>query len=243
MKGTVIYETKAKWRPYLIVTDGTVSFDKFDPYAEYVDGEVHMVYFQSDPIKEKILIDAITERMAEIGVVPGDETKTVSFTRDGFPVFVGKTIENFINGSLRHYAYSHWIHSFEDLINVIKYKIPKNSFVCKPESYWNPKDFVLTVNRPIYRRVEGNKKRNTFDFIDIEMVIRSTDVDKRKVIENKEEIFNKAIARLETSKQFQNYGVPVNFLKMYQFVLRKDGTLLISFCLKQPVEFKESEEV
>lgn len=236
MKGTVIYETKAKWRPYLIVTDDMVNFDKFDPYAEHVDGEVHMVYFQSDPSMEKRLIDAITERMADIGVVPGDETKTVAFSAEGYPVYVGKTIEHFINGSLRHYVYDHWVISFDDLINRIKNDIPKHSFVCKPESYWNPSDFVLTVNRPIYRRAEGNKKKNTFDFIDIEMVIRSTDVDKRKVVENKDEIFNKAVAKLETSKQFQKYGVPINFLKMYQFVLRKDGTLLISFCLKQPVK-------
>lgn len=235
MYGTVIYETKAKFRPYLIVNDIThsVDFDKFDPFYEDTPDGVTRVCFRMDPKKEKVFIDTITKRMETIGVAPGDGTKTVAFSKCGYPVFVGKSIEEFVNGSLRHYVYNNWIDSFEDLLNHIKYRIPDRSFVCKPETLkWKPSEFILTVNRPVFRRADTNKKRNTFDFIDIEMVIRSTDVDKKKVIENKQEIFDKAIAKLKTSKQFQKYGVPLSFLKMYQFVLRKDGTLLISFCLK-----------
>ena len=235
MYGTVIYETNAKFRPYLIINDVThsVDFDKFDPFYEDTPDGVTRVCFRMDPKKEKLFIDTIKKRMEKIGVAPGDESKTVAFAKCGFPVFVGKSIEEFVNGSLRHYVYNHWINSFDDLLNRIMNYIPDHSFVCKPETAkWKPSEFVLTVNRPVFRRADGNKKRNTFDFIDIEMVIRSTDVDKKKVIENKQEIYKKAISKLMSSKQFEKYGVPISFLKMYQFVLRKDGTLLISFCLK-----------
>lgn len=230
MTGTVIYETKAKWRPYLILGNNVVEYDKFEPFYENIDGEAHIVYFQSDPKLEEILIKTIRDRMAEIGVDPDDSTKTVSFAKQGVPSYKGRSIESFINGPLRHYVYNHWLYSFEALITAIKTMNPR-SFCVKADE-WNPEEFVLTVNRPIYRRAAGNKNTKTFDFIDIEMVIRSTDADKRKVLENKAEIFNKAIEKLETSKQFQKYGVPINFLKMYQFVVRKDGTLIISFCMK-----------
>lgn len=235
MVGTAIYETKAKFRPYLIIDEDrhVVNFDRFDPFYEDTPDGIEKIYFRYDSEKSDKLINAIMKRMEKIGVAPGDETKTVAFAKDGFPRFVGKTIDNFIDGSLRQYVYKHWITSFDDLLNHISNYIPDRSFVRKPKAdRWEPSEFVLTVNKPVFRRSNSNKKRNTFDFIDIEMVIRSTDVDKKKVIENKQEIFDKAIAKLETSKRFQNYGVPVSFLKMYQFVLRKDGALLISFCLK-----------
>lgn len=230
MGDIVIYDTGNSWRPCLILRENVVEFDKFKPYAKYTNGVMDMVYYESDPELERLLIQAIKNRMAEIGVDPDDKYKTVIFSKEGIPSFRAKTIQDFINGSLRTYVYNHWVSSFEDLLNVIKI-MPAQRF-CINADTWNPNEFILTVNRPKFRREVGNKNTKTFDFIDIEMVVRSTDATKEKVKANKDEIFKKAIEKLETSKRFQKYGVPVNFLKMYQFVVRKDGTLIISFCMK-----------
>lgn len=236
MEQTVIYETESKYRPYLILekrgTMETLSFGKFEPYYIFDNGNVTRIEFTRDTEKEELLIKTIKERMAKIGVDPDDKTKHVSFNKDGFPMYYGKTVENFINGSLRNYLEStYYFMPFAELLERIKYYIPDKSFVTKcPLGYSS--EFVLTVNKPIFRRDIDNTNKNTFDFIDVEMVIRSTDVNKEKVLKNKKEIFDKAISRIENHRSFKKYGIPVNCLKMYSFILRHDGTLIVSFELK-----------
>lgn len=240
-KPVIIYDTGSKWRPHLMINEkGEVTMDKMKPY--YDDKTSSKVFYEVDPIKEQLLIDAITERMREIGVAPGDKTKITTFNKEGYPTYVGKSIKHFIDGSLRHALYDSYAHyssyhlkpwetSFDDLLYFIRYTMPKSAFVHK-SSDWNPSEYVLTVEKPIYRRALGNTRKNSFDFIEIEMVVRSNDATKERVLDNKDEIFNKAIAAIERDKSFKKFGVPIGILKMYQFSIHKGGILRINFCLK-----------
>ena len=244
-KPVIIFDTGERFRPHLVLDEyGILDFKNFEPYY---DGD-EKVFYRIDPIKEQLLIDAITDRMAKIGVAPGDKSRVVSFNKGGFPTYYGKTIHYFINYTLRHmmcYSYSNvrlypWNATFDGLLHFIKYKIPDRSFVVKSED-WDPSEYILNVEKPIYRRATGNANKNTFDFIDLLLVTRSNDCTKKKVLENKEEIFNKAIAAIERDRSFKKYGVPIGVLKMYQFSIKNNSLLMIHFCLKDEL-VKEKEK-
>lgn len=243
MKPVIIFDTGERFRPHLILNEsGFLDFETFKPYY---DGD-EKVFYRKDPIKEQLLIDAITDRMAKIGVAPGDKSQTVSFNKSGLPSYYGKTVHYFINCTLRHamcYSYSGvqlypWDATFDALLYFIKYKVPDRSFLAKAED-WNSSEYILSVEKPIYRRATGNTNKNTFDFIDLLLVTRSNDCTKKRVLENKEEIFNKAIAAIERDRSFKKYGVPIGVLKMYQFSIKNNSLLTIHFCLKD--EFVKGE--
>lgn len=242
-KPVIIFDTGSNYRPHLIIGEnGLVDFKRFEPYY---DGD-EKVFYKIDPIKEQLLVDAITDRMAKIGVVPGDKTKVVSFNKNGWPMYCGKSIHYFIDRTLRHsmcYSYSSvclhpWEATFDGLLYFIKYKMPDSSFVQKANT-WNPSEYILSVEKPIYRRATGNTKKNTFDFIDLMMVTRSNDCTRERILENKEEIFHKAITAIENDRSFKKFGVPVGVLKMYQFSIKNNSLLTIHFCLKD--EFVKGE--
>ena len=137
-KPVIIFDTGERFRPHLVLDEsGLLEFKNFEPYY---DGN-EKVFYRIDPIKEQLLIDAITDRMAKIGVAPGDKSRVVSFNKGGFPTYYGKTIHYFINCTLRHmmcYSYSNvrlhpWNATFDGLLHFIKYKIPDRSFVVKSE--------------------------------------------------------------------------------------------------------------
>lgn len=203
-------------------------------YNEYVDDE------NAKAIRDAIAL-MLTTRAASFGVVVGSKTQKHEVENARY-YLVPKTLEELFDTLIRHvryvrdyaaiYRHEHIVLHLDDIYDYILDEMDKNRFLKKKTIKGPYTDFVLTVNRPKFRREVGNKNTKTFDFIDIEMVVRSTDATKEKVKANKDEIFKKAVEKLENNKSFQKYGVPVNFLKMYQFVVRKDGTLIISFCLK-----------
>lgn len=240
MEQTIIYKTQSKYSPYLLLENNgfyeKVTFGCLSPSYESSEDGICNFCFKWDSEKETKLIKTIKDRMAIIGVTPGDESKRISLSESGFPVYYGKTIEQFINGSLRSFILRKYCSmSFEELIDRIKNDIPSKSFITKC-SKWNPQEFVLTVNKPVFRRATDNENERTFDFIDVEMTIRSTDANRKKVYANRIEIFKKAISKIENSQSFKKYGIPVNCLNMYGFILRHDGTIMVSFELKKEAE-------
>lgn len=72
--------------------------------------------------------------------------------------------------------------------------------------------FITKIDRPFFCRKPENCKRNTFDYISVDVfVVSQWESDIRKYIsENKEEIFRRALAKIE--QPIKKYGIPTNFL-------------------------------
>lgn len=203
-------------------------------YNEYVDDE------NAKAIRDVIAL-MLTTKAASLGVEVGSKTQKFEVENARY-YLVPKSLDELFDTLIRHVRFvkdnnaRDWrediVLHLDDIYDYISEEMDKARFLKKKQIKGPYTDFVLTVNRPKFRREVGNKDTKTFDFIDVEMVVRSTDATKEKVKANKDEIFKKAVEKLENNKSFQKYGVPINFLKMYQFVVRKDGTLIISFCMK-----------
>lgn len=186
-------------------------------------------YYESDEEIWKVILGAIRDRILQMGLVPESTEKVIPIenSRDVYAPKLYKHILPYV-----HSFVGHRVVSLKEILTYISDDMNKHLFLsrkCLTPVY---DEFVLSVGRPKFRRLDGNTRKNTFDIIDIELVIRSTDVDKQKVKEHKGEILQKTMNKIESSKSFQKYGIPTNFLRMYQFVLRHDGTIIISFDIK-----------
>lgn len=97
----------------------------------------------------------------------------------------------------------------------------------------NDTNLVISVHKPIIQRYTGNDNENTFDIVRLEIILREQDNMMKQCIEHKKEILDAAVNKLKSSKSFRKYGVPVNFLKVYDMVLTKDHCIILSLCLKE----------
>lgn len=88
---------------------------------------------------------------------------------------------------------------------------------------------VLKIDRPEIRRETGNTKKNTFDFVRVEMSIRSTYQSVEKLKEHKKELIQKALDKIDSYKPYQKYGVPVKYLHLYRMTLLQCGDLILDF--------------
>ena len=120
------------------------------------------------------------------------------------------------------------------LEEIKKYMIahPHLALTKKPERK-NNNDFVISVHRPVFQRYTGNENENTFDNVRLEIILREQNNMMQQCIEHKKEILDAAVYKLKSSKSFRKYGVPVNFLKVYDMVLTKDNCIILSLCLKE----------
>lgn len=225
----------------LVIEDDTGYLKVFNTMAKS-----HQVWFDTDKNsymravyntsteKYEYIIRCIKSRIISMNLIPETYEKFIRIN-DNRDVWVPRKISGIFRSLMTHVASENakGEHiTYDELIHYILHEMKDKDFLQRKYLTFAYTDYVLTVNRPKFRREVGNKNTKTFDFIDIEMVVRSTDATKEKVIANKDEIFKKAIEKLENNKSFHKYGVPINFLKMYQFIVRKDGTLIISFCIK-----------
>lgn len=97
------------------------------------------------------------------------------------------------------------------------------------------RDFILRVERPFFERETDNNKRGTFDFIRIRLSIPEKNMfPKRKdfIQRHLREICNIALAKIESTKSFQKYGVPSSFLKLENAMITADSQLELLFGLK-----------
>lgn len=95
--------------------------------------------------------------------------------------------------------------------------------------------FVTKVCKPTFSRVPENLDAKTFDYVLVEVnVVQRWEEDRISYIQkNKKQIQQMVLSRLENSKDFQSYGVPINFLKLTRMTLRRDSVLEFLFELKE----------
>lgn len=102
--------------------------------------------------------------------------------------------------------------------------------ITKIEKYPKPEGierFITKIEKPQFVRSPGNNKKETFDYIYIDVnIISHWEEDRLKYIQkHRKEIDEMVIDSLERSKEFQKFGIPVNFLKVSRITLRRDSVL------------------
>lgn len=99
----------------------------------------------------------------------------------------------------------------------------------KEQRYEWDHGIVLKIDRPEIRRETGNTDKKTFDFVRVEMSIRSTYQSVEKLKKHKKEIIQKALYKIDSYKPYQKYGVPVKYLHLYRMTLLQCGDLILDF--------------
>lgn len=96
---------------------------------------------------------------------------------------------------------------------------------------------VQYIYPPVYERVPENKDKAVFDYIRMTVGLpryqfNSREDLKAEVEKYQREIYQHVIQRLTEDCQFERYGVPLNFLKLSDVILRYDFALEFIFELK-----------
>ena len=88
--------------------------------------------------------------------------------------------------------------------------------------------FVTKIGQPQYIRVPENTNANTFDYIYVEVNLAITwKYDKKEYyIKNKEAIDKMVTDKIEKSKKFQKYNIPINFLNLTRISLKNQRRIL-----------------
>lgn len=115
--------------------------------------------------------------------------------------------------------------------------------------YMTDKSFVESmvtmISNPSIERAPGNSKKSSFDRIRVTVGLSSTMFDsfqdlRQAVIANKQEIHRMVLEKIEESRNFQTYGVPVNILALSSLNLWRDHTLEYIF---EPKELTLDEKL
>ena len=88
--------------------------------------------------------------------------------------------------------------------------------------------FVTKIGQPQYIRVPENANANTFDYIYVEVNLAITwKYDKKEYyVKNKEAIDKMVTDKIEKSKKFQKYNIPINFLNLTRVSLKNQRRIL-----------------
>lgn len=126
--------------------------------------------------------------------------------------------------------------SFDYFCNLLYYSNPKPQGIDR---------FITKIGKPdIYRSTE-NTNKNTFDFIGIEVFFLST-IDKKTakiyIVNHLSEIFNKVKQVLISSKKYEKFGVPINFLKCSYKIDYTTSSIHFLFFLKELPEHNKADE-
>lgn len=92
--------------------------------------------------------------------------------------------------------------------------------------------FIGRISPFIFDRVPENTNKNTFDFIRCDVSIMGVENHHEFCQKNYKKIVKKVLTKLEQTKRFQRYGVPVNILKLSKATVLKDGDLALLFEIK-----------
>lgn len=121
--------------------------------------------------------------------------------------------------------------------NRIKQKIAygrKNGSIKLPDQSrksWSPKQrkilsngeidlerFITKIDRPTMERDADNPNTKTFDFVRVHMYTLTYGENPINIIkEYRKDILKMALNRIEETRSFKRYGVPINFLKLDKF--------------------------
>lgn len=106
------------------------------------------------------------------------------------------------------------------------------------------KNFIYHIERPIFERETDNKNKNTFDFIRIRLSIASKEKysnQKQFIKNNLKDIASIALTKIQNTKYYQKYGIPINYLRLTNAIITIDGQLELLFCLKNIPKYNENK--
>ncbi len=88
--------------------------------------------------------------------------------------------------------------------------------------------FVTKVNKPIFIRKPENIDKNSFDYIYIDLNLAiDWKCDKLEYYkENRKDIDEMAVKKIENSQSFKKYGIPINFLKISRKTFKNQRRVL-----------------
>lgn len=93
--------------------------------------------------------------------------------------------------------------------------------------------FIISIRKPEIYRATNNKKKATFDFVEVFVVIRSEFPEKISFIkEHQKEIGQLVIQKIQEDKKFQKFSVPVSVLRLTDLRLLQGDTIRYLFEIK-----------
>ena len=142
------------------------------------------------------------------------------------PQFKGRTRQDILK----------WLHENPDAL----FKPRPHPMSAEQRYEWDH-GVVLKINRPEIRRETGNTNKNTFDFVRVEMSIRSTYQSVEKLKKCKKDLIQKALDKIDGYKPYQKYGVPVKYLHLYRMTLLQCGDLILDFEVPKAIDILKGE--
>ena len=96
---------------------------------------------------------------------------------------------------------------------------------------------VQYISPPIYERVPENQDERTFDYIRMTVGLpryqyNSWESLQDEIKKYQREIYCRVLQKLENDRYFKRYGVPINFIRGSEVILRRDFSLEFIFELK-----------
>lgn len=110
---------------------------------------------------------------------------------------------------------------------------PTNKAIPKPNA--GVYEIMTQTNRPSFEREPENENQKTFDRIRMAISVKSKNVcpNRNSLIRKYQQDFVKiALIKIDQNQQFQNFGVPVQFLKPVEMTITRDDQVEIIFELK-----------
>ena len=93
-------------------------------------------------------------------------------------------------------------------------------------------DFITSITKPSFERRPENKNRNTFDFIRVYVNFCNAEDYKKYIKKNLKSICRIVLRKIDESKAFKKYGIPINFLKLTSAIICVDKSIELVFELK-----------
>ncbi len=89
---------------------------------------------------------------------------------------------------------------------------------------------VQYIHLPTFERVPENQDETTFDYIRVTVGLPRYKFDSWEALQDEVkkyqgEISQQVVQKIENDRQFKRYGVPVNFLKLRDVILRRDVSI------------------
>ena len=106
-------------------------------------------------------------------------------------------------------------------------------------------DYILSKPKiRSIRQATGNSKKNTFDFVEVEVSFLSV-IDRKEasviIKKNLKKVINNCLAMLKSSSKYKAYGVPVRHLKVGKMVITNDHYFVVTFELAGAKKFEQTK--
>ena len=153
-----------------------------------------------------------------------------------------------VPGGRRRYMISKFLKVIVDDLNVTDFDTALEMFEHDPDRFSFPpvdttyfagydmNDPIITISKPDIVRQTGNKNTKTFDFINVEILLRSTltftDFDEF-IRENLYDFNKRVLEAIGEDRRYQRFGVPTEFLSLYSISKHARTGLRFSYEIKR----------